>query len=73
MDELVNLLVERTGISEEKAREVTDVVIEFLKSKLPEPFRGQVENLISGAEAGGLGGVVQGITGVLGGLFGKKE
>ncbi len=73
MDELVNLLVEKTGISEEKAREVTDVVIEFLKSKLPEPFRGQVENLISGAEPGGLGGVVQGITGVLGGLFGKKE
>jgi len=73
MDELVNLLVEKTGISEEKAREVFDVVIEFLKSKLPEPFRGQVENLISGAETGGLGGVVQGLTGVLGGLFGKKE
>ena len=73
MDELVNLLVEKTGISEEKAREVVDVVIEFLKSKLPKPFRGQVENLISGAETGGLGGVVQGLTGVLGGLFGKKE
>jgi len=73
MDELVNLLVEKTGISEEKAREVTDVVIEFLKSKLPEPLGGQLENLISGAETGGLGGVVQGITGVLGGLFGKKE
>ncbi len=73
MDEFINVLVEKTGISEEKAREVADVVIEFLKSKLPEPLRGQVESLISGGEGGGLGSVVQGITGVLGGLFGKKE
>ncbi len=73
MDELINLLVQKTGMSEEQAREVADVVVEFLKSKLPEPFRGQVENLISGAGTEGLGGVVQGITGMLGGLFGKKE
>jgi hypothetical protein len=73
MDELINLLVQKTGMSEEQAREVADVVVEFLKSKLPEPFRSQVENLISGAETEGLGGVVQGITGMLGGLFGKKE
>jgi hypothetical protein len=73
MDEFVNLLVEKTGISEEKAREVAECVIDFLKSKLPEPFRSQVESLISGGEGAGFGSVVQSITGALGGLFSKKE
>jgi hypothetical protein len=73
MDELIKLLVQKTGMSEDQAREVADVVIEFLKSKLPEPFRSQVENLISGAETGGIDSVVQGITGMLGGFLGKKE
>jgi len=31
MDELVNLLIEKTGVSEDKAREVVDVVIEFFE------------------------------------------
>ena len=69
MDELINLIVKKTGLSEEQAREVVNTVIEFIKGKLPGPIAGQLDSLMSGQG----GGVLGTITGALGGLFGKKE
>ena len=69
MDELISLIVQRTGLSEEQAREVADTVLEFIKGKLPGPIADQLDGLISGEG----GGVLGALTGALGGLFGKKE
>jgi len=69
MDELIKMIVQRTGISEEQAGEIANIVLEFIKSKLPSPIAGQLDSLISGEGSGVLGT----ITGALGGLFGKKE
>jgi len=76
MDELVNLIAEKTGIPPYAAKEAAEVVIGFLKQKLPAPVGSQIDNVLgqvpSGTasqgqqEAGGLGHM-------LGGLFGKKE
>jgi hypothetical protein len=69
MDELVKLVSEKTGLSEELAKTAVDTVIGFLKQRLPAPVAGQIDGLIGGAsDASGLGGVVQG----LGGLLGKQ-
>ena len=68
MDELVKMVAEKTGLSEDKAKIAVDTVIGFLKNKLPEPIAGQIDAVLGGEGGGGLGGVAQG----LGGMFGKK-
>lgn len=65
MDELVKLVVAKTGISEEQARGAVATVIKFLKDKLPAPVAGQIDGILGGA---GVGGALKG----QGGLFGKK-
>ena len=65
MDELVNLIVEKTGIPEATARQVVDVVVEFLKEKLPDPIGNSLEDLLDGKGSANL-------LGGLSGLFGGK-
>ena len=64
MDELIKLVVAKTGISEEQARGAVTTVINFLKEKLPAPIAGQIDGLLGGP---GIGDALKG----LGGLFGK--
>jgi hypothetical protein len=77
MDELINLTTQKTGIPHDTAQQAAEVVIGFLKQKLPAPIDSQIDNVLgmqvpSGTasqgqqEAGGLGHM-------LGGLFGKKD
>jgi len=69
MDELIKLVSQKAGLSEEIAKKAVDAVIGYLKDKLPAPIAGQIDGVLGG---GGmpkdLGGVAKG----LGGLFGKK-
>ena len=65
MDELVKMVVKKTGMSEEMARKAVDTVLDFLKQKLPTPLAAQIDGLLSGS--GSLDDKLQG----LGGLFGK--
>lgn len=48
MEELVKELVEKVGLSEEKAKESVEVITEFVKGKLPSSLSGQVENIMNG-------------------------
>ncbi len=66
MDELVKLVAEKTGLSEEVARQVVEVVIEALKQRLPEGLAQQVDALLQG-DGPDLGDILQK---GLGGLFG---
>ena len=43
MDELVKLVSEKTGLSEEMAKMAVDTVIGFLKQKLPAPVASQID------------------------------
>ncbi|MBX0327060.1 DUF2267 domain-containing protein [Oscillochloris sp. ZM17-4] len=69
---LVQLIQEKTGISEEQAQGALNTVVGFLKEKLPEPIAGQIDGLVSG-DVSGVADQISSLTAGLGGLFGKKE
>lgn len=72
MEELIQQIVSKTGISEASARSAIETVVGFLKAKLPGPIAGQLDSALSSAGSA-LGNVDLGnITSGLGGLFGKK-
>jgi len=48
MDELTNLVVQKTGLSQDDAQKAVQAVIAALKSKLPAPIANQIDTLLSG-------------------------
>ena len=46
MDELINLITEKTGIPHDTAKQAADVVIGFLKQKLPAPVGSQIDKVV---------------------------
>jgi hypothetical protein len=67
MDELVRMVSERTGISEDSARSAVQVVVGFLKDRLPAPITGQIDAVIGGSGAGdAAGGIAKGLGNILG-------
>jgi len=68
MDQLIQLVSDKVGLSEDQARQAVETVIAYLKDNLPAPIAKQVDNALSGA-----GGVdVEGLAKGLGGMLGKK-
>jgi len=65
MDELVKLVAQKTGLSQDQARTATQVVVDFLKSKLPAPVASQIDGVLKG---GNVADMAKG----LGGMLGKK-
>jgi hypothetical protein len=55
MEELVQLVSQKTGLSAEHARTAVSTVVGYLKTKLPAPMAAQVEGVLNG---GGLGNVM---------------
>ena len=47
MKELINIIVQKTGISEENAQKTVQVTLGFLKTKLPTPLAGQLDSFLS--------------------------
>jgi uncharacterized protein (DUF2267 family) len=66
MDELVQLVSEKTGISEEKSRQAVSIVVAYLKERLPAPVAKQVDKALN--QEGGMEDLAEN----LGGMFGKK-
>jgi len=46
MNEIVNLIVKKTGIPNATALTVVKIVIDFLKKKLPAPIGAQIDGLL---------------------------
>ncbi len=70
MEELINRVAQKTGMTPEMAKTAVAAVLDFLKEKLPAPVAGQVESLLAGD-----GGALKNVTGLaqgIGGMFGKK-
>jgi hypothetical protein len=51
MNELVSLIVKKTGIPEATAKTVVNVVIDYLKKKLPAPIGVQIDGLLKNEAA----------------------
>ncbi len=76
MDELVKLVSQKLGLSEDIARQAVELILNQLKQHFPAPIAGQIDGLLKGsASLSDLGNLPQtggGLMKVLGGLFGKK-
>ena len=64
MEELVALVMEKTGLTEKQAESAVEVVLGFLKDKMPSAVSGQIDGLLEGK--GDLGAAAD----ALGSLFG---
>ena len=77
MDELVDLVVQKTGISQEDARKAVEVIVSTLKSKLPGPIASHVDSFLAGGMSGEVntlaGEAGEMLKGKLGGLFGGAK
>jgi hypothetical protein len=69
MEELIKQVAAKTGISEDQARTAVTTVLGFLKTKLPAPIAGQIDNVIGGGE-GSTGGGLSDLASKAGGLLG---
>lgn len=70
MDELINMVAEKAGLTADQAKTAVTTVLDFLKQKLPAPLAGQIDGLLSGG-----GDALKNVTSMaqgLGGMFGKK-
>ena len=64
MDELIDLVVEKTSLNKKEAAVVVELVLDYVKEKLPSPFGAQIDALLE--EEGALGAAAD----LLGGLLG---
>jgi nucleoid DNA-binding protein len=63
MDELVKMVAKKTGLSEEMAETAVNMVLDYVKKKLPKPVAAQVDAVLGSGDA----------LDALGGLFGGKK
>jgi hypothetical protein len=70
VDELVKLVSQKVGISEDQAREAVQTVVGYLKQQLPGPIGSQIDGLLS---SGDVMKQAKGAIDSLGGMFGKKK
>ena len=63
MEELVQQVSQRAGITEEQAKVAVETVADILRERIPSPYNKYVDSFLNG-EGGGQGGM-------LGGFFGK--
>ena len=67
MNELVNFVVQKTGMSQENAQKAAQAVVEFMKTKLPAPIADQLDAMLSGDMSGVAGQAGDMLKGKLGG------
>ncbi len=68
MDQLIDQVVQRTGISEDQARQAVETVLGFLKGRLPAPIASQLDSVVAGQGASGGGSLADQAGQALGGL-----
>lgn len=71
MDEMIKLVQEKVGLSEDQAKAAVITVLGFVKDRLPAPLASQVDGLLS-ESAGGVMGQADSLASTLGGLMGRK-
>lgn len=73
MNEIIQRLIEKTGLPEDKAVMAVETVIGFLKERLPSPMASQIDHVMGEGEGSSIGEKLGGLGSTLGGLFGKRE
>jgi hypothetical protein len=65
MNELVNLVAQKAGISQDQAKTAVTAVLDFLKQRLPSQISSQIDGVING-QGGNAANVAKGIEGMMG-------
>ena len=73
MDELLNKITERTGLPPEQAKGAAEVVLEFLRARLPASIASNLDSIVSGAATEAGGGMLGNAAAKLGSMFGKDK
>ncbi|HVJ09431.1 MAG TPA: hypothetical protein VM554_13715 [Acidisarcina sp.] len=80
MNELVQIVQQKSGLSEEQSTEIVRAIVGYVKGKLPEALASHVDSLVgdlgtSGTEAAAApeSGAASLLSSVVGGLFGGKK
>ncbi|MEM0896088.1 MAG: DUF2267 domain-containing protein [Verrucomicrobiota bacterium] len=76
MQDLIQNLVSKVGVSEDQAQGAIEQVVAFLKDKLPDQFSGVIDSALSDGtipDLGDLGGLADQAKGALGGLLGGDD
>jgi hypothetical protein len=71
--EVAGLVAKKVGIPADKAEQAVDVVLNFLKQKLPPTIAGQVDAVLAGNVDLSDGMGLDDAAGLLGGLLGGKK
>ena len=75
VDELINTITQKTGLSTDKAQAAAQAVLDFLKTRLPASMSGALDKAVSGganaADAGG--GMLGNAAEKVGSMFGKNK
>ena len=71
MDDLVTQIAQRTGITEQQARDAVETVATFLKAQLPTPIAVQIDGVLSGQSGQDIVDQGQEMITKLGGRFGQ--
>jgi hypothetical protein len=72
MDEIVQMLQDKAGLSPDQAKEVAQALVDIIESKVPPEFKGIIGSILGqgtagGTEQAGLGGLLGGLSGLFGG------
>lgn len=70
MDEIVKQVSQHTGLSNDQARQVAQMVVEHLKARLPAPLASQVDTVLEGNT---LTDAASQAKQLLGGMLGKQD
>ncbi len=73
MNELVQMVQQKTGLSQDMAQKVVDTVVGYLKTKLPAPLCSGLDEFMGASASGDASGDAAGATDEGGGLMGKAQ
>jgi uncharacterized protein (DUF2267 family) len=71
MDELINLVSHKAGLSQDDARKAVEVVVNELKSRLPGPIASHLDSFLAGGMSGGVSSLMDEASGMLKGKLGN--
>ena len=73
MENIVKLVMERTGLPEQQAKTAVETVVGFLKQKLPDPVAARIDTVLeSEATVDQIEDIIDKGSGALGGLLKKR-
>jgi hypothetical protein len=76
MNELVQILMQKTGLPQDKAQEIVNTVVDHLKARLPAPIASHLDSILaSDGSSGELAAIeekAKAMMAGLGGTFGQK-